>query len=54
MPEGIGYGMKVDLEPAVEKKKPKIEVMSLKQATKKAALSALDKKKKKDEQKTSE
>ena len=57
MPKGMGYSMKVDLEPALgEKKTPKIAneplpktepPMSLKQATKKAALSALEKKKKK-------
>jgi hypothetical protein len=50
MPEGIGYSVEVDLEPALgKKKKPDTGPMSLKQATKKAALSALEKKKKKGE-----
>lgn len=50
MPKGIGYSMEVELEPALgKKKKPDTGPMSLKQATKKAALSALEKKKKKDE-----
>ena len=50
MPEGIGYSMEVDLEPALGKrKKPDTGPMSLKQATKKAALNAMEKKKKKGE-----
>lgn len=42
------------LKPAVEKKSVKIKPMPLPEARKAAAIKALDKKKKKDEQKASE